>query len=94
MVVLYWNDVFSILVLSIKKQYSSFLKRGFVFQKIYFKVKVLKMFKNAYCHVKTCQSLKQRAILKMPSTIFRITYALLVGFKMKPLKKSFFKVLP
>ena len=52
------------------------------------------MFKNAYCHVKTCQSLKQRAILKMPSTIFRITYALLVGFKMKPLKKSFFKVLP
>ena len=46
MTVLYGNDAFSILVLSTKKRYSSFLKKVFVFQKICFKVKVLKMFKN------------------------------------------------
>ena len=45
MKVLYGNDAFSILVLSTKKEYSSFLKNVFVFQKIYFKVKLLKTFK-------------------------------------------------
>ena len=45
MAVLYGNDAFTILVLSTKKRYSSFLKKVFVFQKIYFKVKVLKTFK-------------------------------------------------
>ena len=45
MALLYGNDVFSILVLSTKKRYSSFLKKVFVFQKICFKVKVLKTFK-------------------------------------------------
>ena len=38
------NGVFSILVASTKKRYSSFLKNVFAFQKICFKVKVLKMF--------------------------------------------------
>ena len=45
MVVLYRNDTFSMSVLSTKKPYSSFLKKIFVIQKIYFKVEVLKTFK-------------------------------------------------
>ena len=81
----------SILVLSTKKRYSSFLKRVSVFQKIYCKVKVQKSFEIfSDCHIKACQSLKWRAILKIPSTIFRRTYALSVSFKMKPLRKSIF----
>ena len=44
------------------------------------------------CHIKTCCSVKLRAILKIPSTFIRKTYALSVGFKMKPLKKAFFSV--
>ena len=43
--VLYVNTAFSILVLSSKKRYSSFLKKLFIFQSICFKVKVLKAFK-------------------------------------------------
>ena len=70
MEVLYGNDAFSILMLSTEKQYSSFLKKVFVFQKIYFKVKVLKTFKiSTDCHIKTCQFLERRAILKIPSTV-------------------------
>ena len=38
------NDALSIIVLSTKKRCSSFLKKVFVFQKIFFKVKVLKTF--------------------------------------------------
>ena len=45
MAVLYENDAVSILVLSTKKRYSSYLKKIFIFQKICFKVKVLKSFK-------------------------------------------------
>ena len=45
-VVLYRNDVFSILVLSTKKRYSSFVKKKFVFQKICFKVKVIENVPN------------------------------------------------
>ena len=68
--VLYGNDASSISVLSTKKQYSSFLKKVFDCQKICFKVKVLKTFKIfTDCHMKTCQSLKQRAILKVSSTV-------------------------
>ena len=77
---------------STKKWYPSFLKKVFVFQKICFKVKVLKTIKIfTNCRIKTCQSIKRRAILKIPSTFFRITYALFVGFKMKPLRKSIFQ---
>ena len=90
--VLYGNDAFSVLVLSTKIQYSSYLKKGFIIQKFYSKVKVLETFKiSTDCHIKTCRSLKQRAILKTPSAVFRIIYALSVGFKMKPLRKSFFQ---
>ena len=61
--VLNGNDVLSILVVSTKKRYSSFLKKVFVFQKICFKVKVLKTFETfTDCHIKTCRSLKRRAI--------------------------------
>ena len=71
MEVLYGNDALSILVLSTKKWYSSFLRKVFVFQKISFKVKVLKTLKIfTDCHIKTSQSLKQRTILKIPRTVF------------------------
>ena len=71
MAVLYENDAFIILVLSIKTRYSSFLKRFFVFESIDFKVKVLKTLKiSSYCHIKTYWSLKRRAILKIPGAGF------------------------
>ena len=90
--VLYGNDTFSILVRSTKKPYSSFVKKVFVFQKICLKFKVLKIF-NIFTdrHIKTCRSLRWWAILKIPSTVFRRTYALSVGMKMKPLRKSVFQ---
>ena len=62
---LYVNDAFSILVISTKKAYSSFLKKVFVFQN----------FKVQSCHwlsyKKHCRSLKQRAILKIPSDVLK-----------------------
>ena len=58
-----------------------------------FKVKVLKRFKfSTGCHIETCRSLKRRAFLKIPSTVFRRIYALSVCFKMKSLKKTFSSV--
>ena len=61
--VLYGNVAFSMVVL--------FLKAVFVFQKTSFKVKVLKTFKvSSDYHIKIRQSLRQRAILKTPSTVF------------------------
>ena len=64
--VFYENDEFSISVLSTKKRYSSFLIKVFVFRTICFKVKVLKTFKiSSNCHIKTCRSLKRRAILEI-----------------------------
>ena len=89
MTVFYGNDAFSILLLSTKKRHSIFLKKAFIFQKICFKFKVLKTFKiSTACHIKTCRSLKWRAILKMSSILFKRTYALYVGFKMKSPRKS------
>ena len=65
------NDAFSILVVSTKKRYSSFLRKVFIFQKIWIKVNVLKTFKTLTdCHIKTCRSLKRSAILKISSTVF------------------------
>ena len=56
---LYRYIAFSLLVLSTKK----LLKRICVFQKICFKVKILKMSKiSSDCHIKTCWTLKRRAI--------------------------------
>ena len=49
----YGNDALSVLVLSTKKQCSSFLKKVFVIQKICYKVKVLKTIKiSNECHIK------------------------------------------
>ena len=80
--ILYGNGAVSILILSIKKQCSRFFKKVFIFQKICFKVKVLKTLKmSSDCHIKICRSLKRSAILKIPSTNFRRTYALSVDFK-------------
>ena len=68
MAVLYGNDAPSILVLSTRKWYSIFLKKIFVFEKIYFKVKVLKTFKISIdCQMAISQT---EAILKISSTIF------------------------
>ena len=69
----------------------------FAFQKICFKVQVLKPFKiSTDFHIKTCWSLKRRAILKIPSTVIEKNLCSLfntrsVGFKMKPLRKSVFQ---
>ena len=91
MKVLCENDVFSISVVSTKKQYSSFLKKVSVFPKICFKVTVLKTFKtSSYYPTKSCRSFKQRATLKTTSTVFYRnlcsfcmlfigTYALFIG---------------
>ena len=69
-----------------------FFEKGFRFPKICFKVKVLNTFETfTDCHIKSWRSLKRRAILKIPSTIFRRTYALSVGIKMKTLRKSVFE---
>ena len=90
-VVLYGNDPFSILVLSSKKRYSSFLKKVFLFQKSCFKVKVLKTIKiSTDCHIKTYRPLKRRTILKIPSTVLQKNLCSSVGFKMKSLRKSVF----
>ena len=90
--VLNGNDVFSILVVSTKKQHSSFFKKVFVFQKISFIVKVLRTFETLTdFHIETCRSLKRRGIFKIPSIIFRRIHDLSVGFKMKTLGKSVFE---
>ena len=71
MAALYGNYAFSMLVLSTKKRYSNFWKKVFVSQKMFFKVKVLKTFKMfTDGPIKTCRSLKRRAILKIPSIVF------------------------
>ena len=78
----------SILVLSSKKWYSSFLKSVCLFQKFYFKVEVLKSIKiSSDCHTKVCQSLKGRAILKIP--ILKEPMLFLLASKWNLYKKSF-----
>ena len=78
----------SILVLSTKKRYSSFLKSVCIFQKIYFKVKVLKLFKiSSDFHIKACRSLKRKAILKIP--ILKEPMLFLLVWKWNLYKKAF-----
>ena len=77
-------------------QYFQLKDRTPVFQKSFFffafcKVRVMKAFKiSSECHIKICRCLKRRTILKILILCYRGTYALCVGFKMKPLLKSFF----
>ena len=62
MAVLYENYAFSIF---------NFLKKAFVFQKICFKVIVLKMFKiSTDYHIKTYRCFKRKTIVKIPSVVF------------------------
>ena len=65
---MYGNVVLLIVVPSIRKRFSCFLEKVFVFWKTYFNVKILKTFKIfSDCHIKICLSLKQSAILKIAS---------------------------
>ena len=81
--VLYENMTFSIIVLSTKRQCSVFFL-FFISQKTLFKVKALKNFFSD-CHMKICQSLKQRAVLKVHIYVLPRNYVLSAGFKMEPL---------
>ena len=77
------NVAFSILVLQLKK--FSF------FQKVCFKVKVLKPFIiSSDCHKKHVHLSNGALFLKSLVPFSRRTYALSVGFKMKPLSKKAF----
>ena len=88
---MYGNVTFSILVLSTKKRYSSFLKKILVFQKLHFKVKVLKTFKFPVIVTENYANLSNEGLfLKSLVSFFRRTYGLSVGFKMKPLRQSVF----
>ena len=95
MAVLHGKDAFSILVLSTKKRYSSFLRKIFVLQKICFKVivlKILKTFKiSTDCHIKLPDLSNGELFWKSLVPFLGRTYALSVGFKMKPLRKSVFQ---
>ena len=80
----------SILALSTKKWYSSFLK-SLHFQKIYFKANIFKLFKiSSDCHIKACCSLKWRVILKIP--ILKEPMLFLLALKWTLYKKAFFCV--
>ena len=69
----------------------SFFKRACVFQKLFFKVKVLKTFKiSSDCHMKTCRSYKRRAIFKIPSTAFQKSICSFYWIQNKPLRKKMF----
>ena len=91
MAVLYGNDALSILVLWTKKRYSIFWEK---FSLISFKVKALKTLKiSSDCHIKTCGSLKRRAILKIPSTVFlEEPFLFLLALKWNLYQKAFFNV--
>ena len=70
--VLYGSIVFSVLVNSTKKEYFCFFKKVFVFQKTCLKIDIFKPFQiPSHSHIKIRQSFKRRAILNIPSMIFR-----------------------
>ena len=75
--VLYGSVPFSILVLSTKKRYNSFLKKVFLFQKFCFKIKLLKKFKiSSNCDIKHVD-LSNAGLFKQSTVpFFRGTYAL------------------
>ena len=64
------TEQFCIEMLRFQSQYFQ-LKNGTSENGLRFKVKVLKTFKTSSdCHIKTYRSLKRRAILKIPATVF------------------------
>ena len=63
------------------KSTSGFKIKVLVFQKTCFKVKVLITLRiSSNCHIKICQSLKRKAILKIPGIVFQMSL-----FSLKPL---------
>ena len=69
--VLYESDAFSIFVLSTKKKVLQFFEKGSRYPENLLQSQMLKTSKiSKDCHTNTCQSLKRRAILKIPSSIF------------------------
>ena len=75
MEVLYGHDAFSILVLSSKTRYSSFWKKIFTFEKISFKVKVLKVLKiSTDCHKKHADLSNGGLFWKSLVPVFRRNY--------------------
>ena len=92
------NDAFSILVLStIKRYYKTalqFFEKGFRFPEKLFQSSSIENVQNFpwLSHRNMAISQTECASLKIPTTIFRSTCALSVGFKMKPLKKKYFSV--
>ena len=92
MTLLYGNDAFSILLLLTKKGFSSYLSKLFVFQKMCFKVKVLKTFKiSTDCHIKNVDLSNEGPFWKALVSFFIRTYALSVVFKMKPRRNTAFR---
>ena len=90
--VLYGSDAISVLVLSTETPV--FLKKVEDFQKMYFKVTALKMFKiSSVCRIKICRSLKRRAILKIPSTVFQKNLCSFCWLQNEISKKKRFPVL-
>ena len=89
--ILFGIFAFSVFVLSTKKAH---LKKIFVFQEISFKLKVLKLSKiSSDCHIKTCRSLKRRAILKIASAVFQTNLCSFCWLKEKTSNKKRFHVL-
>ena len=85
--VLYRSVAYSILLLSIKMKYPSFLKKFSLLEKSCFKAKALKKFKiSSDCHLKPSRFLKKVAILKIPSSYCFFS----VSFKIKIPPQSVF----
>ena len=82
-----WVFAFLILILSTQKRYSRFLKKGVVFQKFCFKVKVQKSFKISSDSDNFTNGGRFGKSLVL---FFRKIFALSFKFKMKPLRKIVF----
>ena len=87
----YGNDALSILVLSTKKRYLSFLKKVFVFQKICFKVKVMGTIKSfSDCYIKNMPISQTEGYFENPPYRF-LGESILFLLALKPLRKTDFQ---
>ena len=79
--IVYRSFAFSIVVISTIKRHASFLRKVFIFHKTSFKVKVMRKFKISSDYLlKICRSLKQSAILKIPSIVSQKNLCFLCSF--------------
>ena len=70
------------------------MKKKSVFQKSYIKVEGYKTFKfSSDCHIKRCQSLKERAILKNWSVFFQRTLCSIIQFLKETSTKKRFQMI-